>query len=112
MTVILLFLGFVFCVAGVVRGTARVGSWSFRSAISSTLFWASLIGCLATIAMVVAGILMAATFDERKNTDAAYILVWGVSFAVMRIASVASLVLHLLLSLTPVHAPPTKPTVA
>ena len=112
MTVILLFLGFVCCVAGVIRGSARVGSWSFRSGTASTLFWVSLMGCLSAFAVLVSGILVSATYDEHKNTDAAYILVFWVSFAAIRVASVASLVLHLLLSVIPIHAPPTKPNVA
>ena len=112
MPVILLLIGFVSCVLGVIRGSARVGCWSFRSATASTLFWASLIGCLSAFAMLAAGILVAATFDERTSTDAGYILIWAVSHDLMRIASVASLILHLLLSRIPLHAPPTKPNVA
>jgi len=112
MTVILLFLGFVLCVAGLVRGAARVRHWSSRSTVAAALFWVSLLGCFSASAYVVATFLIVVTFDETKDMNPMITLTWIYSINATRSCSVAALLLHSLLFLTPAHGPKSNSNLA
>ena len=112
MNVLLLFLGFVLCVWGVIRGVARTHHWSPHSIASVVLFWSSLVGCLSAVAILVASVLMAATFDETRDMNPTIPQAWSIAMSTLHLSSGASLILHLLLFLIPNHGATTKPNVA
>ncbi len=112
MTVLLLFLGFILCVAGVIRGNARIRDWSLRSFTVVALFWSSLTGSLSAVAVLAAGLLMAATFDETRDMNPVFPQIWRVAMPTLWVSSILSLSLHLLLFLIPTHDARTKPNVA
>jgi hypothetical protein len=103
MTVLVLFIGFVLCVAGVFRGRARIRHWSPHFTVAVSLFWSSLIGCISAVAVLVATVLMAATFDETREMNPLITQAWSYAMSALRLSSGASFFLHLLFFLTPAH---------
>jgi len=112
MIVLLLFVGFVLCLAGVIRGRTRIRQWTPHSTLAVALFWSSLIGCLSAATAVVATVLIAATFDETRDMNPSFTHAWSYAMTTLRVSSGTALLLHLLLFLPPSHGATTKPTVA
>jgi hypothetical protein len=112
MNALLLFIGFVLCVSGIVRGSALVRQWSLRSTTTTALFWSSFVGCLSGFVVIAAAVLMVATFDETRDMIPAITQAWSIGMSALRVSSGASLILHLLLFLIPAHGVTIKPNVA
>lgn len=95
MNVFPLFVGFVFGLWGVNRGSTRPREFSLHSATAVPLFGGSLVGCFSAVAIIVTAALTVATFDETRDMNPALAQAGNSAASALRIAAGTSFILQL-----------------